>query len=406
MKTKLTAAALALSLLLLTACGENRTETAPGQTRIAGLDGTPAETVSEDTKADDNALTGLGLSAEMSAGTLPEIAHGSDEYDPATALGLLGLCAGHTAEATARLFEAAGFTVLLQQNFDKAADDPGHTCAFSVGVRQTAQGQTEYLIAVRGTNGGEWYSNFDFAPSQREDTAFAENFLFTAEDAFAAVTGLIDFTGQPRILVCGHSRGAACANLLGVLLDGVYLPQQIYVYTFATPMTVRPGYFDGEYDNIFNILNPGDVVPRLPLAGWGFARAGTDIVLKGDADAEDRAQRVADTLLGIAPDILSYYTVRHSLTAAGESGDGVTAFSLMELLCAAFAGVTDLTDTENREAAAQVGTADFSGLIADESDFAPLRDLLVKAAEDGGNAAAEVLNEHLPATYAGLLETR
>ena len=402
MKQKLTAAALALTLLLLTGCGAAEAEPSAAQTLIAGLDAR-----SEEPPAPRD---GDGESArsvpDLSAGTLPAIlpgpTHESSEFSRETALCLLGLCSGHTEERTRQLFEAAGFSVLLQKNFDKAADAPDHSCAFTVGLRRTAQGRTQYLVALRGTNGGEWYSNFDFAPSQSGDTAFAENFLFAAQDAFLTLSQLIDFTAMPQILVCGHSRGAACANLLGVLLDESYLPGNVYTYTFATPLTLRPARFDGEYDNIFNVINPGDLVPRLPLAGWGYARAGTDIVLRGEPAAADRAQRVEDTLLRLAPDIPSYYTVRHSLTEAGESAEGMTAFSLMEALSTVFSGAADLSGTAQTELPAADG--DFlSELISDESDFAPLRELLCKAAADNGAIAAEVLQEHLPDTYARLL---
>ncbi len=405
MKRQITSVALALCLLFLTACaGGNGAAPENAQTIIAGLDEAAEESVSAERGSVGNALSALDLSAEAGTVILPEFSHASNEYDGQTARCLLGLCSGHTSEKSAQLFEAAGFSVLAQKNFDKADDAPDHTCAYTVGVRRTESGQKQYLIAVRGTSGGEWYSNFDFAPSQTEDTAFAENFLFTAEDVFTAVTQFIDFSEMPQILVCGHSRGAACANLLGVLLDECYLSEEIYVYTFATPLTVRPAYFDGKYDNIFNVINPGDVVPRLPLAGWGYARAGTDIVLSGDPAAAARAQRVEDTLLAIAPDIVSYYTVRHSLTEAGESDDGITAFSLMEALGTVFSRAEGLSGAEDSEAVTFGGGSDASELIADASDFAPLRDLLSKAAEDQGKAAAEVLNEHLPATYAKLLE--
>ena len=41
---------------------------------------------------------------------------------------------------------------------------------------------------------------------------------------------------------------------------------------------------DALYDNIFNILNPSDMVPRLPLASWGYSRYGRDLWLPGYGD--------------------------------------------------------------------------------------------------------------------------
>ena len=59
----------------------------------------------------------------------------------------------------------------------------------------------------------------------------------------------------------------------------------IYCYTFATPeVTTFDTAHDSLYDNIFNIMNPSDMVPRLPLASWGYERYGHDLWLPGYGD--------------------------------------------------------------------------------------------------------------------------
>ena len=80
---------------------------------------------------------------------------------------------------------------------------------------------------IRGTNDGEWYSNFDFAPSHSADAVFAENFLFAAQNVFLSLDEILKGEENPLLLVAGHSRGAACANLLGVLLDAAYDPANV-----------------------------------------------------------------------------------------------------------------------------------------------------------------------------------
>ena len=82
----------------------------------------------------------------------------------------------------------------------------------------------------------------------------------------------------------GHSRGGGVANLLSVLCcdTGAYaLPDSIHTYTFASP-TVTTN--DNNINNIFNIINPGDVVTSVPPVQWGFHRYGVDIVLSTDED--------------------------------------------------------------------------------------------------------------------------
>ena len=82
-----------------------------------------------------------------------------------------------------------------------------------------------------------------------------------------------------RFLITGHSRGAAVANLLAAFLDrGSYaageketcpelVPEHIYAYTFATPNSCSDlaERTASQYKNIFNIVNPEDVVPQLPF---------------------------------------------------------------------------------------------------------------------------------------------
>ena len=92
---------------------------------------------------------------------------------------------------------------MKQGNFDKADDDISHTCAYTLAKRTIAIGGVNrmlYVIAVRGTYGGEWYSNFDFAPSHTDNGAFAENFLFAAEDVLIGIKDYVDISENPFIV--------------------------------------------------------------------------------------------------------------------------------------------------------------------------------------------------------------
>ncbi len=312
----------------------------------------------------------------------------ADVYSAALAEAALHFASGYTAADQKRLAEEAGFEVLLQKHFDKEAADPSHTCAYTVARAPGQDGQGVYLVLVRGTVGGEWYSNFDIAPGGG-GSPFAENFLFCAEEVFLDLLSLVG-EERPAVLVCGHSRGAACANLLGVLLNASLGPERVYVYTSATPATVLASGKGEVYDaNIFNLINPCDLVPRLPLEAWGYARFGTDILPRGEGDAEALARAEAWTaaLAGVAPTVEAYYTVRHSLTRSGRGEDGITAFEWMLSLSDAL-----VTLTEGGTEGLSGGTA----LLPPESDFGRLVALL------DGDGAEGILREHLPDRYQSL----
>ncbi len=319
---------------------------------------------------------------------------------------LLSLCTGHSRDGEAAVLEAAGFEIVKQEHYDKTVQDPSHTCAYTVGERQVKfNGQTRpvILIAIRGTVGGEWYSNFDFAPSHAADTAFAENFLKCAQDVYDGTADEIDALEDPVIIICGHSRGAACANLLGMLVNCDYPADSTFVYTFATPATFRGD--DGEFEcgNIFNVINPCDAVTYVPLSVWGYYRPGTDVVLSGDADVKSRLENAAAMLGGLSPTIPSYYEDRHSLTGPGlaEDGVGLTTYELMTALCA---GLTD----EGGMGAALSGGFSLPGMenISPDSDFAPLFGLVGQVSSGDGTSSMKVLEEHMPSTYQALLAAR
>lgn len=157
------------------------------------------------------------------------------------------------------------------------------------------------LILVRGTFGrDEWISNMnmcnawgreespdpDRIPELHEGFNRAADAVQEAVEAYV-VSNRLDLSSA-KVVVTGHSRGAAVANILGARVDdGAMLsgvrPGNAFVYTFATPNTVfGPEVECGvvQYGNIFNILNPEDMVPLVPIARWNARRYGTDLFLK------------------------------------------------------------------------------------------------------------------------------
>lgn len=144
-------------------------------------------------------------------------------------------------------------------------------------------------VIVRGTVGQEWYGNFNVGTGS-EHASFYQSCL----DVEERLAGYMSEAGIPRektkLLVTGHSRGAAAANLLAAELDGslTYADQEdIYVYTYATPnVTRKSGTDSSAYDNIFNIINPKDLVACVPLPEWGYGKYGITLSFPEEGTSE------------------------------------------------------------------------------------------------------------------------
>lgn len=396
------------------------------------------------------------------------------------AISLLELSSGHSQKNTKRIFEKYNFEVLQQVNYEKDKTQIDHTSAYTFGkgkifVRsENAENQSEnqqktfdaYLIVIRGTDGNEFYSDFDFAPNiltsdltadfnstnlssdlanssatlanssassanssvatsssatnlistsdanksdagEKKATNFSYNFLYSAEDIFLDFKNFVQ-EKNPIIILTGHSRGAAVANLLAVLLNQVYDSSKIFAYTFACPQTIKTSLKFTDY-NIFNFINSSDIVPYLPLSFWGFKRAGKDIFLDEDFDGGfsdfaassdfsdlssnleslERADFSSDvdssftssslnakkineflTLIAqICPNVNSYYKEKHSLVSRGLSDDGLSLYEVSLALCTQLSkfsvnnlDFSDFADFENLSDLNDLSTKNFSDL--------------------------------------------
>ena len=166
------------------------------------------------------------------------------------------------------------------------------TCAYAIAAKKLPDGGWLVPVVIRSHQyGGEWVSNAHVVdPAQPE---YAAGFRTAAEGVFGALMDYIeshdlDFD-RIKFWVTGFSRGGAVANLLGAKLNRSGInPDRVFVYTFATPCTVKDSAWE-YFGNIFNIISEMDAVPRVPIAKWGFRRFGTDLYLpcsarRGDVD--------------------------------------------------------------------------------------------------------------------------
>lgn len=145
------------------------------------------------------------------------------------------------------------------------------------------------LVVIRGTYHEEWLDNFD---SGTQDTHMgfqrAANFVINGMYNYVKNSqNKVDQNADLKILVTGHSRGAATANLVGKTLDGGntlynmdFNTNDVFVYTYATPNVTRTSERNSsKYNNIFNIVNPEDFVTKVLPSDWGYGRFGITYVL-------------------------------------------------------------------------------------------------------------------------------
>ena len=238
--------------------------------------------------------------------------------------------------------------------------------------------------------------------------AFKKDYKYLKKFNNINVLKCIDFIDKEDenqlIILCGHSRGAACANLLGVLLNEYIDPSRVYSYTYACPATIRSGSFSAADQNIFNFINPADLIPMTPFAQWGFKRAGTDIILSGyDSEAASDAGRYAGIMASLAPTISSYYNDRHALDRAGLSDSGITSFEIMLYICTALIDLTETVSKGSSDTMDHKNISDLEKIISEDSDLYALLDIYKELAADNYQKGIDLLSQHLPTTYLQLL---
>ena len=163
---------------------------------------------------------------------------------------------------------------------------------------------TILFVGIRGSYGIEWLSNFNFMnPVDADHQGFkaAEREIEEALFDYARERGADP--AHTRVLVTGHSRGGAIANLLAARLDDLGRQPRSSWRRRATSSPTpspprarprRPTDRHASYGNVFNIVNESDIVPQLPLSIWGYGRYGTNVALP-DATQRDVCRHAMTT---------------------------------------------------------------------------------------------------------------
>ena len=342
----------------------------------------PTSTPSKPTPTDPPATEGPEVSVKGIV--LPA----DNSYSRELALSLITIgSSDKTKEGLAANMTNAGFTVVKQGNYDKEKTDPSHTAAYTLGkgtILKDGEKRNVFLLIVRSTDYGEWYSNIDFAPSHSDLTLYAENFQAAAQNIYDSLSKTVLADKKAVLLISGHSRGGAVANLLGLMFNAARDPGLNYIYAFASPTTLHTPS-DGSdklsvyADNIYNVINRYDPFPELPPSEMGFYRPGNDIILEGNSVPWSTWKSLKSSLIKISGTIGSYYNDRHSLTQAGLAEDGMTLYELLKQVVDLLMN-TDLSDTSDTMALMQsiVGSDTYKMIsgISRQSDLYPVSQML------------------------------
>jgi hypothetical protein len=175
------------------------------------------------------------------------------------------------------------------------------TIGIAVAKKQISVNGKEFtVIGLTPRSGGyhsEWGNNVWLGYGPTSDYMH-EGWYNAAKKAIWFLDDYIvknNIQGDIKLWITGFSRGGATANLIAGILDDridkgeKIFPtvdvkrENIYTYTFEAPQGANINTKgmkhprDAIYNNIWNIIDPNDIVPKVAMSQWGFTRFGNDV---------------------------------------------------------------------------------------------------------------------------------
>jgi len=190
------------------------------------------------------------------------------------------------AQYVHRLYQDIGFKPLRYCHYDVPYTDESDKAAFSLAEKRlTLDGRDCVILAVtvRGGNyGAEWVSNGNVGDGpalEAFDTASKEIVREVEKQVGTYAKGV-----TVKLWINGYSRGGGIANLAAGALDKAIARGEsrikrddLFCYSFAVPLCTKDAQAnDAAFSNIFNIINPVDVIMIAPFRAWGFKRYGAE----------------------------------------------------------------------------------------------------------------------------------
>ena len=193
-------------------------------------------------------------------------------------------------------FDSIGF-----MDFDTNEDYVSRSGFDTIGVGCANRQVDDYTVIGVGIRSGgyfrEWSNNVYLGDGSKSDYMH-EGWYNAANKTINYINEYISanqITGKVKLWIAGFSRGGATANLAAGLLDnrikdgeetfsnGATLRHDdLFAYTFEAPQGANYNSQNVEkpgselYNNIYNVVNPNDPVPKVAMSEYGFTRFGTD----------------------------------------------------------------------------------------------------------------------------------
>lgn len=170
--------------------------------------------------------------------------------------------------------------------------NPDNVC-FAILKRINESTSTiDIIVVIRGTFKEEWNGNVQITgASYNEKQKVHDNFNKAKDSIKSKITNYYNNYSNKyeniNLIITGHSRGAAVANLYakeatdvmnGVYIDNIPVFDNVTAYTFACPNVEKYNDKMTDYRNIYNFWFKSDIVPTVPLSspteGWGYWKYG------------------------------------------------------------------------------------------------------------------------------------
>ena len=148
------------------------------------------------------------------------------------------------------------------------------------------------IVTFRGTDSKRnWMNNFCFAkrsvPYDNTDTEIRvhEGFLRTYRSVRKKIHDLIP-QGACRVIVTGHSLGAALAVLCAVDIQYNFPHKDVQAYLFGCPRVGNKAFSKSYNKRVFKtlrIVNGNDIVTKVPFAFMGYRHVGAKLKIGKNA---------------------------------------------------------------------------------------------------------------------------
>lgn len=298
--------------------------------------------------------------------------------------------------------EMDGFEVEGAHMYSHYGDQNRDNCSYSIAHCSKA-GKTYVYVIIRGTDSVEWFGNMKctgerYVSGMQQHYSFNNAMKDVKQRLVAYIVG--KDIKDAHVVITGHSRGAAVANLLAKEMidlkneNGVEDNDEkkrlasVCAYTFATPnCTTAQDVKNKEYNSIFNFCLEDDFVPQVPMSNWGYDKYGITFYSNADqmSDSNNSYVELIKKIRGLQTtpvyneagtkeliehlsenweDIDAYYNDYHTIFEMSGKEQKVSLFEYMHNIVAKI-----ITTEKTKDCIREIGSLAFSMLDVDIIDF-------------------------------------